>query len=377
MTVHELRPPIRRPLVERPDSGHNRWHPDLPPALVVEAGDELLVDCRDGLDGLVTPTTRDEDLLTFDLRRAHPLSGPIAVRGAGPGDVLRVEVLEIVPDDFGSTPIIPGFGLLAAEFPDPYLVTWGLQDGVATSGRMPGIRVPADPFIGVIGVAPSHERLAAITAREAALAATGAVALPPEPGAAVPASEPYASTALRTVPPREIGGNLDVRDARAGAVLFLPVDVEGALLSLGDVHFAQGDGEVCGTAIETHARVRLRVDVVPADRTRWSPATPAFESTEPARAGDRRYLVTTGLPIEADGTNRDMDLLLCARNAVRAMIEWLGAERGLSRQQAYVLCSVAVDLRIAEVVDVPNPVVTARCPLDVFHTAPPSRGAPS
>jgi formamidase len=329
------------------------------------------------MDVLVSPTTRDEDILGWDLRRPHPMSGPIAVAGAQAGDILRVEILDVETDTFGSTSVIPGFGLLTDDFPEPYLVTWGLHDGFATSGRMPGVRVPADPFVGVIGVAPSHERLAAFAAREAALAATGAVVAPPDPGFAIPAEEPYASTALRTIPPRETGGNLDVRDARAGAVLFLPVDVPGALLSLGDVHFAQGDGEVCGTAIETHGRVRLRLDVVPADRARWTPRTPTFESTEPTPASGRRYLVTTGLPLEADGTGRDMDLLLAARNAVRAMIDWLVAERGLSRQQAYVLCSVAVDLRIAEVVDVPNPVVTARCPLDLFHEVRPSRGAPS
>ena len=353
--------------------GHNRWHPDLPPALGVEPGDEVVVDCRDGLDGLVTATTTDADLLGLELSRAHPMTGPIAVRGARPGDVLRVEILSIDCDDFGATEVIPGFGLLAAEFPDPFLVTWGLRDGAATSGRMPGIRVPADPFLGVIGVAPSHERLEAFAAREAAIAGRGGVAMPPEPGGAVPAEEPLASTGLRTIPPRETGGNMDVRDARAGAVLFFPVDVDGGRLSLGDVHFAQGDGEVCGTAIETHARVRLKVDVVPRDRARWLPATPAFESTEPA--APRRAIVTTGLPLDADGANLEMDVLLAARNAVRAMIDWLVAERGLSREQAYVLCSVAVDLRIAEIVDVPNPVVTARCPLDLFHEPRPSRGA--
>ena len=131
-------------------------------------------------------------------------------------------------------------------------MTWGLHDGAATSGRLEGVRIPADPFVGVIGVAPSHERLEQFRAREAAIAEAGGVALPPEPGAAVPAREPYASQGLRTIPPRETGGNLDVPQARAGATVFLPVDVPGALLSLGDVHFAQGDGEVCGTAIETH-----------------------------------------------------------------------------------------------------------------------------
>jgi len=375
MARHELKPPIRRTLVETPETGHNRWHPDLQPALVVEPGDEVVVDCRDGLDGQITPATLDADLLALDLNRGHPLSGPIAVRGAEPGDVLRIEILAIEPDGFGSTAVFPGFGLLGDLFDDPFLVTWGLHEGSAASGRLEGIRIPADPFVGVIGVAPSHERLELFRAREAALIEAGGSALPPEASGAVPAAEPYASTGLRTIPPREIGGNLDVPQARAGATVFLPVDVPGALLSLGDVHFAQGDGEVCGTAIEMHARVALRIDLLPAARLGYRPQTPAFESVEPVWKGGRRHFVTTGLPIRPDGSNADMDTTLAARNAVLAMIDWLGAERGLSREQAYVLCSVAVDLRISEIVDIPNPVVSALCPLDIFHTIPPRRGA--
>jgi formamidase len=375
MTRHELKPPVRRPLADAPDTGHNRWHPDLPPALVIEPGDEVVVDTRDGLDGQITPATGDADLARLDLDRGHPLSGPIAVRGAEPGDVLKVQILAVDTDGFGSTAVFPGFGLLGDLFEEPYLVTWGLHDGSATSGRLDGICVPADPFVGVIGVAPSHERMERFRARESALFEAGGVALPPKASGAVPAVEPYASTALRTIPPRETGGNLDVPQARTGATLFLPVDVPGALLSLGDVHFAQGDGEVCGTAIEVHGRVILRVDVLPAAKLRFRPKSPAFESVEPAWKGSRRHFVTTGLPIRPDGSNADMDTTLAARNAVLAMIDWLGGERGLSREQAYVLCSVAVDLRISEIVDVPNPVVSALCPLDIFHAIPPSRGA--
>jgi formamidase len=375
MARHELKPPIRRPLVDAPETGHNRWHPDVPPALSIAAGDEVVVDCRDGLDGQITPASSDADLLAMDLNRGHPLTGPIAVRGAEPGDVLRIEILAIETDSFGSTAVFPGFGLLGDLFTEPYLVTWGLHDGSATSGRLEGIRIPADPFVGVIGVAPSHERLELFRAREAELSAAGGVTLPPDANGAVPALEPYASRGLRTIPPRETGGNLDVPQARAGAILFLPVDVPGALLSLGDVHFAQGDGEVCGTAIEVHARVGLRIDVLPAARLGFRPRTPAFESVEPSWKGGRRHFVTTGLPIRPDGSNADMDTTLAARNALLAMIEWLGAERGLSREQAYVLCSVAVDFRISEIVDIPNPVVSALCPLDIFHPTPPRRGA--
>ena len=366
MTRHELKPPVRRPLIDAPETGHNRWHPDIPPALTVEAGDEVVIDCRDGLDGQITPLTVDADLAELDFDRGHPLTGPIEVRGAEPGDVLRVEILSVETDDFGSTAVFPGFGLLGDLFEEPFLVTWGLHDGQATSGRMAGIRIPADPFIGVIGVAPSHERMEQFRAREAALVEAGGIALPPEARGAVPAGEPYASTALRTIPPRETGGNLDVPQARAGATLFLPVDVAGGLLSLGDVHFAQGEGEVCGTAIEVHGRVTLKLDVLPAARLGYRPRTPAFESVEPVWKGGRRHFVTTGLPIRPDGSNADMDTTLAARNALLAMIDWLVAERGLTREQAYVLCSVAVDLRISEIVDIPNPVVSALCPLDIF-----------
>ena len=375
MTRHELKPPIRRSLIDAPESGHNRWHPDLEPALTVDAGDEIVVDCRDGLDGQITPSTLAADIPQIDFRRGHPLTGPIAVRGAQSGDVLKLEILAIATDSFGSTAVIPGFGLLGDLFTEPYLVTWGLHDGVATSGRLEGVRIPADPFVGVIGVAPSHERLEQFRAREAAIAEAGGAALPPEPGAAVPVREPYASRGLRTIPPRETGGNLDVPQARAGATVFLPIDVPGALLSLGDVHFAQGDGEVCGTAIETHGRVTIRVDVLPAAKLGFRPQTPAFESVEPAWKGNRRHFVTTGLPLRPDGSNADMDTTLAARNALVAMIAWLVAERGLTREAAYVLCSVAVDLRISEIVDVPNPVVSALCPLDIFHSIPPRRGA--
>ncbi len=366
MAEHRLTPPIRRPLLDWAESGHNRWHPDLEPALVVQSGDEIVVDCRDGLDGAVVPTSTDQDLVTLDLSAPHPMTGPIFVDGAQPGDVLQVEILDVTTDTFGSTPIIPGFGLLADRFPDPFLVTWGLHEGEATSGRMPGIRIPEDAFLGVIGVAPSAERLALWTAREAAVDG-----LPPTAQSAVPTHEPYASSAARTIPPRELGGNLDVMQVRKGATVFFPVDVPGALLSLGDIHFAQGDGEVCGTAIETHGQAHIRVTAL--RDVRHHPTTPLIESTEPAFRA-RRHVSTTGLPIDDEGRIHPMDATLAARNAIELMIRWLGDEVGLSREQAYVLCSATVDLRISEIVDVPHTVVSALCPLDVFHEIRPQRG---
>ena len=367
MAEHHLAPPIRRSLAEAPDTGHNRWHPDLEPALVVADGDEILVDCRDGLDGQVVVTSVDADLLAMDLNRPHPMTGPIFVEGAEPGDVLQVDIIEVRTDTFGSTPVIPGFGLLADRFPDPYLVTWGLHNGAASSGRLPGITIPEDAFIGVIGVAPSAERLAHWTEREAAIDA-----LPPTADGAAPTHEPYASTGVRTIPPRELGGNLDVMQIRTGSTLFLPVDVPGALLSLGDIHFAQGDGEVCGCAIETHGQARIRVSAH--RNVRHRPTTPLIESTEPAFRAGRRHISTTGMPIDEDGRIHPMDTTLAAKNAIELMIQWLGDEAGLTREQAYVVCSASVDLRISEIVDVPHPVVSALCPLDIFTEIRPQRG---
>jgi formamidase len=158
---------------------------------------------------------------------------------------------------------------------------------------------------------------------------------------------------------------------RAGSSIFVPVDVPGALLSLGDVHFCQGDGEVCAFAIETHGQVRIRVTALRDVKHR--PNTPLIESTEPAFRA-RRHVSTTGLPIDAQGQIRPMDTTLAAQNAIEAMIQWLGDEVGLSREQAYVLCSATVDLRISEIVDVPNPVVSALCPLDIFTEIRETRG---
>ena len=209
MAEHRLDPPVRKRLVDAPETGHNRWHPDIPPALEVKSGDEIVVDCRDGIDGQILPTMSDADLANVDFDAPHPMTGPIYVKGAKPGDVLQVDILDVRTDTFGSTAIVPGFGLLADRFPDYFLVTWGLHDGFATSGRIPGVSIPADPFVGVIGVAPSADRLAFWNQREAAVNA-----LPPTAHSAIPATEPIASTGARTIPPRELGGNLDVPQVR-------------------------------------------------------------------------------------------------------------------------------------------------------------------
>jgi formamidase len=332
---------------------HNRWHPDLEPAASLQPGDELTLETRDGLDGQLTPSSSHADAAALDLGLGHPLTGPVFVEGAKPGDVLDIELVAYETADFGVTAVIPGFGFLADVFPDPYLVKWDIADGTARSPELPGIAVPGEPFAGVIGVAPSHELMAEIARREQALADAGAPVADALPESAIPDG---ARTGLRTIPPREIGGNLDIRQLVAGSRITLPVHVEGALVSVGDLHFAQGDGEVCGTGIEVAGAVTLRFGVrTPARALRL----PSFET--PERPG-RRSFATTGIALDTP-----MDVDAAARVALLEMIDYLEARLGVARAAAYALCSVAVDLRISEVVDVPYPLVSALLPLDIFE----------
>src|ERR671934_499226 len=225
--------------------------------------------------------------------------------------------------------------------------------------------------MGVIGVAPSAELLRQTAEREAELLARGGAVLGPDPVGAVPSSEPIASTALRTIPPRETGGNLDIKQLSAGTTLLIPVFAEGALFSVGDAHFAQGDAEACGTAIEMSATFRgtLRLRKGAAARANIRDIQFSREDyvVDPRYQAPRRFFATTGLSVRKDGVNESEDVTLAARNALLNMIDHLVAERGYSRQQAYALCSVAVDLKISEVVDVPNFVVSAFLPLDIFE----------
>jgi formamidase len=333
---------------------HNRWHPDLEPIAEAAPGEEVRLETEDGLDGQLTRDSTHADAGRLDLGLGHPLTGPVYVRGAQPGDTLEVELLAYETADFGTTAVIPGFGYLADLFADPYLVKWEIAGGLARAAELPGVAVPEDAFAGVIGVAPSHERMEAIRRREEALAARGQPVADSMPEAALP---PEAADGLRTIPPRELGGNLDVRQLVAGSRLWLPVDVPGALFSIGDLHFAQGDGEVCGTAIEVAGSVTVRFGLIEAvaGRSRF----PTFET--PGRPA-RRSFATTGIPI-AEG----MDLDAAAREALLEMIDHLERTYGFARPAAYALCSACVDLRVSEVVDVPYPVVSALLPLDVFE----------
>jgi formamidase len=333
---------------------HNRWHPAIEPEVVVAPGAELRLETEDGLAGQLTRASSHADAGRVGLGLGHPLAGPVYVQGAEPGDLLEIEFLTYEPADFGVTAVIPGFGYLADLFTEPFLVRWELADGLARSAELPGVAVPEETFAGVVGVAPSLDQLERFRAREEALRAAGQPVADPAPEDALPES---AADGLRTIPPRETGGNIDIRQLVAGSTLRLPVMVPGALFSVGDLHYAQGDGEVCGTAIEVAGAVTVRFQVLRGrgDLQRF----PTYET--PARAG-RRCFATTGIPVEAG-----MDLNAAAREALLEMIDYLERERGFARPAAYALCSACVDLRVSELVDVPYPLVSALLPLDVFE----------
>jgi len=361
-----------QPLAAEPRTGHNRYHPDIEPALEVGTGEEVVLECRDALDGQISPKTTVADLATVNAGAVHPLTGPVYVKGAEPGDMLEIEFLDIVAERTAFSAIIPGLGFLRDVMIEPFLVHWSLRDGWATSEQIPGVRIPGAPFMGVSAVAPSAAKLAEWTAREQRVIDRGGMALPPDPAGAVPASGPCALHGLRTLPPRENGGNFDVKQLTKGAKLMLPVFKAGALFSTGDGHFAQGDGEVCVTAVEMGATAVVRFQLHKGLAKRRKFTSPVFSReryfTDPSFAAPERFLAVMGMPINAAGEIEAENLTLACRNAVLNMMELL-QERGFSRPQAYVICSVAVDLRISNVVDVPNYVVSALLPEAIFDGA--------
>ncbi len=300
---------------------HHGWNRNTPRALRVAPGQSVLFETVDSSGGQLSPHSTLESLRALDFGRVNPVTGPVHVDGAEPGDALVVRIEHFGPSGWGWTANIPGFGLLADQFPDPALHLWQYDPGAlapAAFGRF--ARVPLKPFAGTIGVAPAEPGLHSI------------------------------------VPPRRVGGNLDIRDLGAGTVLVLPVEVPGALFSIGDTHAAQGDGEVCGTAIESPMTVVLRFEL----RKGAAPRFPRYELPGPVtrHLDARGYDVTTGI---------GPDLHACARDAVSEMIDLLVARHGMSPVEAYMLTSVAADLRISEIVDVPNMVVSFFMPRVLFE----------
>lgn len=357
-----------RPLGEVPTEGHNRWHPDIPCMCRCKSGDTVEIETRDSFDCQVCSSTTSEDLKSASLARAHPLTGPIYVEDAEPGDLLAVHIEDVKPHNEGFTAIMPGFGFLRDRFPNPHIVHWEMQNGFAYSPQLPGVRIPGAPFMGVMGLAPSRALLDQIVRRESALLGRGGVVLMPDPVGAVPAQEPIASQAIRTIAPHETGGNLDIRQLVAGTTLYLPVYVEGALFSTGDAHFAQGDGESCGTAIETSAVLVARFELLKGEAARRNQKDASFASSRGlAVLNDARpFYATTGTCIAESGENLSEDISLATRNALLNMLRHIVDTYKMTEEQAYSLISVAVNLRVSQIVDVPNVTVSAFLPTDIF-----------
>ena len=224
--MHEIRIDRGKPLSAEPHVGHNRYHPDIEPVLEVGEGEEVVIETRDAVDGQITPETTEEDFAGFEVGAVHPLTGPIAVKGAEPGDALEIEFLDIVPQATAFSAILPGLGFLRDIMTEPFLVHWTLSDGWATSPQIPGVRIPGAPFMGISGVAPSADKLREWTEREQRLADRGGSVAPPRLQGAVPGGA-CGLQGLRTQPPRENGGNFDVKQLTKGSKLVLPVFVPG------------------------------------------------------------------------------------------------------------------------------------------------------
>lgn len=365
----------------------NRYHPAIPPVTRAKPGDMIVLHARDALDSDLNLGSNADDLAALDLNLVHPMTGPVHIEGAKRGDVLAVTLIDIAPDEYGYTVIVPGFGFLRDIYTEPYLVNWKLSRTHAVSDQMPGVKVPYEAFLGSVGVLPGEPETKAWLAREAALAKAGGVALPPQPVGALPAAicgpkGKHKDACLRTIPPRENGGNMDVQQMQVGTTLLLPCFIDGCGLFVGDVHYAQGDGEVSGTAIEMGAVVTLRTEirkglgsVIKGPEVEGGSQ---IKNMEPSR-----FYQTIGLPLKKAGEvpaphtylesekikgleNLSEDLTLAARDALIKMIAYIQRSHGLDAEQAYILASVAVDLRVGQVVDVPNYVVTAVLNMDVF-----------
>lgn len=297
---------------------HNYWDDSLTPRIHIKPGDTVVFETVEASVGQITPQSTSEDVGRLDFGRVNAVTGPVYMDGAEPGDGLVVEVLSLKHKGWGWNAVIPGFGLLAEEFPNPYLHHYKL--GPKYCEFREDILIPYEPFCGEMGVAPG------------------------QPGR------------LDTIPPRHNAGNLDTRHLGVGTKIVFPIFVEGALFSCGDAHSAQGDGEINGTGVESPMTVRMRFDLIKAAHV------PELQfTTRPGKkltvADKEGYFVTT-----AHGP----DLYKNAQQAVRYMLDYLTAKYKLTREQAYCLCGVAVDLKISEIVDAPNYIVSAYLPLSIF-----------
>lgn len=367
----------------------NRLHPGIPMAGRADPGERITLVGRDASDIHLDPAdySQRESSPRAGLGVVHPLVGPVHINGAEAGDVIAVTIESIKPGSVGWTSASPGGFAGDLVGTESRFIVWRLNDDYAESEALPGVRIPNNSFPGVVTTLPGESELERFLTREQALADAGGAVLLPDPEFAEPASlcgeeGVRAAECLRTIPPREHGGNLDIRHLRVGATVYLPCFVDGCGLAVGDLHFAQGDGEVAGTAIEMDGETTVTVAIVenPPDLSQG----PHYEG--PASLLDipsEHFYAVTGFPFKKAGevpreiayladakvaglTNLSRDINLAARNALLAMVEHISNRYGYDRTQAYIIASVAVDLRIGQLVDVPNVGVTAILPTDIF-----------
>ena len=362
---------------------HNRWHPDIPAVASVRPGDSFRVETLDWTGGQISNNDDASDIRDCDLSPCHHLFGPIDVQGAEPGDMLVVDVLDIGchrGNEWGYTGIFTtqnGGGFLTDIFPEPRKAIWDFNGIYATSRHIPGVRFAGVTHPGLIGTAPSHELLAAWNKRERALIATDPhrvppLALPPLElgcqlgGLTGAAFTQAAGEAARTIPPREHGGNCDIKNISRGSRIYFPVYVKGAKLSMGDYHFSQGDGEItfCG-AIEMAGWMDLHVDLIKGGCTMYGVDQAMFK-TSPVDPHYSDYLVFEGISVGDDGTQYYNDTTMAYRRACLNAINYL-SKFGYSREQAYVILSCApIEGRIGGVVDIPNACVSVAVPCEMF-----------
>jgi formamidase len=367
----------------------NRLHPDIPMVASADPGQPIVFYGRDAFDLTLDP---DAPYSTAAIPRegtgvVHALTGPVSINGAEAGDVIAVTIEAMEPASVGWTEASP-FGFAGDQFGmERRFIIWRINDDYAVSDALPGVRIPNASFPGVVSTLPDAKLLADVLAREQQLLEAGGAVLPPDPDEAEPAevcgaegSKP--TECLRTVPPREHGGNMDIRYITTGTTVYLPCLVDGCGLAVGDFHYAQGDGEVAGTAIEMGGRTTVTARVVdnPPDLSHG----PHYEGPASVLGiPSERFYAVTGFPLKDAGTvpadmaylssqklaglsNLSADINLAARNALTAMIDYIMREYGYDQPEAYIIASIAVDLRIGQLVDVPNVGVTAILPLDIF-----------
>ncbi len=381
-----------KPFTDQKITGHNRWHPDIPAAVTVKPGQEFRAHCREWFDGHIKNDDSAEDIRTAPMTVAHTLSGPFRVEGAKPGDLLVVDILDLGPipqedsgplagQGWGYTGIFAksnGGSFLVDQFPDAYKAVWDFSGRTATSRHIPGVSFTGITHPGLMGTAPSADLLGKWHKREAALIATDPdreppLALSPDPQNAVLTTlsgaeyDRVAAEGARTAPPRENGGNQDIKNLTAGSRVFYPVYVDGANFSVGDLHFSQGDGEItfCG-AIEMGGFIDLRLDIIKGGMETYGVTENAIFMPGNTPPQYSEWLAFSGTSVTLDGEQRYLDSQLAYQRACLHAIDYL-TKFGYSPEQAYLLLGAApIEGRFSGVVDIPNSCATVYLPTAMF-----------